>query len=809
MLIRTKERNVVLLGDININILSKEDSADYLNIIYAAGFNAEIKVPTRGPNCIDHIMARKSDFTIVAKKIDDIISDHAIIHSEISPNSYKNETRAANRNSTYEYTDYKMLSKLIRDENWEWTSETTNSNTDCREDFDKLITKLQDCHKKAIKTIQLNSKTRCRQPWATPALLKAIKNKSAAYKLSRLHPDDQNLKLNFKHISSQVKKQIRSAKIKHYSRLLEQNTNKPKKFWNEVNKLRNSKAKDKLEGITIDNECVTAADKANIIAEEFNNYFKSVPYDLLSKHNLSLSNLQNDSSTSLTNQKFNMLTLVTADVEKAINGLQNKKSAAWDKLSAQIFKEIPKTFAKIQTPMFNKSIKQGTFPPRLGQSIVFPRHKKGDKKDVRNYRPIHNLTIISKIFEGCVKEKLSNYLDHINFFPDSQCGFLKNKSTDIALFNHITDICNSIENNRVTIGVYLDLAKAFDTVEHNTLNSKLKQIGIEDTMLEWFCTYLRNREQVVEIRGVKSNRAKLPIGVPQGGVHSATLFLIYINDLHQLPLKAKIMGYADDTALLYSEKTLTDVKEAFKHNMKILIPWFRKNFLHLNLEKCNFVIFAYKMPDWPDEFKLELPDIGPELWIEGTKEVKYLGLWLDEKLTWKTHSLYLQQKLRESTYLAYHLKTHINTNLLLKLYRPLFESNFSYGIIHWGASHHIKPIKIIQNKLCRSLLKLHKRTSETVIYNRMGKFGEKFEALYKYQVALFVFKNKAAFQVQSNEVFFSRRGSIMVAYPNWKKHHARTQLRYKGFEIFNELPLHCKSALRLSIFKKEVALSLH
>jgi len=121
--------------------------------------------------------------------------------------------------------------------------------------------------------------------------------------------------------------------------------------------------------------------------------------------------------------------------------------------------------------------------------------------------------------------------------------------------------------------------------------------------------------------------------------------------------------------------------------------------------------------------------------------------------------------MRKAGYLIYRLRRNMSKKHLLKFYRPLYESNFSYGIIHWGASHHVEPIKILQNKVCRSIPSLNPRTSETEIYHKFGEYGQKFENLYKYRVSLYVFKNETDFQVENNEVYFSRRGGIASAYP--------------------------------------------
>ena len=188
-------------------------------------------------------------------------------------------------------------------------------------------------------------------------------------------------------------------------------------------------------------------------------FFQNIPLKLLEENDLSISNSvrEHPTTTLLTDRTYNSLNLDSMDVEKNIPKLKNKESAVIDKIPSNICKLMAKFFAKILTLIFNESIKNGIYPEILKKSIIFPKFKTGDPKNLTNYRPIHNLSVISKIFEGCIKEKILNYLEHIGFFAPTQLGFLRNKSTDMALFNHITGICNSIESNKISVSVYLDL----------------------------------------------------------------------------------------------------------------------------------------------------------------------------------------------------------------------------------------------------------------------------------------------------------------------------------------------------------------
>ena len=225
--------------------------------------------------------------------------------------------------------------------------------------------------------------------------------------------------------------------------------------------------------------------------------------------------------------------------------------------------------------------------------------------------------------------------------------------------------------------------------------------------------------------------------------------------------------------------------------------------MHLNLGKCNYIIYAYKTPAWAETIEIKLGDTC----INRGEETKYLGIHVDEKLTWKSHSLYVQDKLRKLNYLFFHLKIFFNIYHLRRLYRSLYESTVSYGIIHWGGSAHIQPIKILQNKVCRNILSMHKRSSETEIYSKIQVM--RLENLYKYRLYIYIFKNKELFRLHKNEGKTRTRGSIQAEYINWKKEHSRIQMRYCGQRLFNLLPEECRGEQRISVFKNKIRALLH
>ena len=801
-LLETEKHETLILGDININILNNQEAADYLDVIEASGLKSEMNEPTRETACLDHVMVRGQSFVTCTKILEETITDHAVIH--ISLTSQDNNFQKLDNNRKYYITNNKQFQQNIKKQNWCWTADQTTS---VNRLFERLTETVQRCQQKATRVITFRSdkKGKSRQPWITPALMKLTSDKAAAYKLLMQNRDSSEFKENFKHISKLVKYEARKEKVKYYSNLLNKNVDNPKRYWQIVNNFREVKKENDIDDIILDDIVYKVDTSPDKIADGFNLHYKQLPEKYNNSQNYSQDYLLQDFRTRCTiDTKLDGFILSASDVERAIHQLKNKNSSALDGISASTIKKIPIQMAKILTPLFNTALKRGEFPKNLKTAIVIPIFKNGDKKLFQNYRPISLISVFSKIYEKCVKEKILNYLDHINFFAPQQFGFLKEKSTDSALFNHITQITESIEANKATMAVYLDLAKAFDTVSTKILLRKLNKIGIEGPLLTWFKTYLDNRKQVVRIGEHISSAVQIKWGFPQGSVLGPLLFLIYINYLYLQPLRAKITGYADDTSLLYSSNSKQGLESDFRYDTTILLKWFKQNLLHLNLEKCKMMVFGYKTPEWAEEIKISLSETEPLNYLERVYEIKVLGIYIDQKLTWKSHSVYLQTKLRKLNYLFFHLRRNFNQHHMLKLYQPLYESVMSYGIIHWGASAHIKPIKVLQNKVCRSILNLDRMTSEADIYSKMGNYGVSLVSLYKRRVGMFIFKHKGDFQIHDTVSYTRTGGGVVAAYPGYTKHHSRIQLCYKGYEIFNKLPSHCRNENRIATYKKQL-----
>ena len=241
--------------------------------------------------------------------------------------------------------------------------------------------------------------------------------------------------------------------------------------------------------------------------------------------------------------------------------------------------------------IINNSFSSGIFPDFFKLAKVIPIYKKGLKLDCSNYRPISLLSNIGKIFEKVMNVKLTTFLNRFNCFYKYQFGFRNKHSTTHTLIEITENIREALDNGNYACGVFIDLQKAFDTVNHDILFRKLNYYGVRGIALEWFKSYLSNRMQMVYINNTFSNINNIDIGVPQGSILGPLLFLIYVNDLNTCIKYSNTYHFADDTNLQLITKSLNKLNRYMNHDLANLVQWLRANKISLNTKKTVLVLF--------------------------------------------------------------------------------------------------------------------------------------------------------------------------------------------------------------------------
>ena len=292
------------------------------------------------------------------------------------------------------------------------------------------------------------------------------------------------------------------------------------------------------------------------------------------------------------------------------------------------------------------------------------------------------LSNIDKIFEKLIKSRLVNFLDENKIIFKNQFGFRSKHSTTHALINLTEKIRANIDKGLFSCGVFIDLQKAFDTVDHNILLSKLHHYGVRGLPHKWFRSYLSNRQQYVSISGYSSGKLYVEYGVPQGSVLGPLLFLIYINDLPNTIKNSETNLFADDTCLLSSDSNLEYLETKVNTDLVKLSSWLQANKISLNATKTEVVLFHSRNKCITHDLKLKIDDHNLKL----STHVKYLGILLDEFLLWNYQFDLLASKLSKANGILAKLRHFIPLSLLKTVYYAIFHSHLSYASIVWGQS---------------------------------------------------------------------------------------------------------------------------
>ena len=400
------------------------------------------------------------------------------------------------------------------------------------------------------------------------------------------------------------------------------------------------------------------------------------------------------------NHRFLIRPVDDEEVESMISQLNISKSCGPNSIPTKLLKDNLALFLSPLKYIINLSFHEGCFPDMLKVADVCPIFKKKCKKKCENYRPISLLPNLSKLLERAMHTRLYEYLENSKILYDLQFGFRKKNSTTHALIDIVEKIRDNLDNKTFSCGVFIDLEKAFDTVNHKILLKKLHFYGIEGISNNWFTSYLSNRKQRVKLNSKVSTYQSITCGVPQGSILGPLLFLIYINDMKNSVKFSVVHHFADDTNLLCSDKCEKSLKKKLNEDLKLIYKWLCANRLSLNVDKTEFILFRPPRRKIEERFTLTLN--GKTL-FESIK-IKYLGMILDHSLSWKHHIFELRKKLGRAIGVLYKMKkSNCPQNILVSLYYSMFHSHMGYGICLYGQAieQYTSKIFLMQKRAVR------------------------------------------------------------------------------------------------------------
>lgn len=440
----------------------------------------------------------------------------------------------------------------------------------------------------------------------------------------------------------------------------------------------------------------------------------------------------------------------------------------WGKKGRKVGKVIAETILDPIHYLINESLLSGVFPDVMKKAIVCPIYKKkGSKEEPKNYRPISILPYISKILEKVMKQQIVYYFETNKLFHKSQYGYREKLSTAKAVQDLSTLILQNFENRLYTECTFYDLSKAFDCVPHDLLIGKLKKYNFDPSALEMMKSYLTNRQQAVRNKKELSSFLSVTVGVPQGSVLGAILFIIYTNDFTQVDDEADFFVFADDTNSALKGSNLEELKRKNQILIAKIKNWMACNKLTLNTDKTTQVTFSTRPISMPNE------EFAP-----------FLGIVLNPTMTWQYQAEKLEKTLCKNMYLLRSLSNSLSKKALLACYHACINSHVNYAILSWGHSQCMKEAFRLQRRAVRIVTDLKYRDD----------CSQKFEELkiltapcaYILQCLLFVHDNAENFNVVSQVHRYETRNRENLYEPFARLDRVR-DFNYWGIKLYNYL----------------------
>lgn len=801
-------RKIIVVGDFNIDLSKTTHTAlQFRTIMESYGLHNTVKSYTReckeSKSLLDPVFTNINNDMFNCYVVISALSDHhaQIAYVNTSLNKVADNVKTKTRFSR-QFTDEskEQFSKLINIETWRDMYDSIDVN-DKYEAFHNQLQYIFNLAfpKKIIKVNKLVDNAKVILDDET------LRVRDLMYQLY-VKTKDLDSRHYMRHYYKRIKykyrhliRQIKSAKIHD---TINKANNKTKAIWGTIQDNKNNRTKKKRVLCLVNDKGELIKDP-NLIANEFNSFFIDV--GKISERQRQPMNLTNKI---LANSMFLYPTTV-AEVEGTIQSLKSKKSVGSDGISSMLIKEFYNIFSIPLTHIINASFENGTFPERLKISVVKPIHKKGSERCCENYRPITLVSSISKIFEKIFFNRLTEFLCKNNIIYENQYGFMKGKNTTDAIYALTSKIIEDLDKKNHCLGLFFDLSKAFDTVNHDLLLERLYSIGIRGLALEWITSYITGRRQYVEVlaaddsghmRPYSSAVSTVVAGVPQGSVLGPVLFVIFINNIHKCIQRGNICLFADDTSLSVSGASKGDLELNAFLDANSLLQWFDSNKLSLNFQKTQLLPFNIRNKFSNDS--IEPAILLGDQFLETTSHVKFLGLLLDRNLNFHKHIDSVCKKMSGGIFLLRRMSPIVDRSVLLTAYYGVIYPFMAYAVPIWGGdSSKTLFLFKMQKRAIRVIFGLYKQQScrETFINSHILTFP----SIYILETLSFI-KRNPQLTSSNNTQHYKLRNNLNINIPHHYTSFFKKHLLYNGIQLFNALPNKLKLESDLLKFKRQL-----
>lgn len=793
------DRFNLIMGDINIDIKKNDKKSRQIKeLAVKHGLKIINKFNTRenkkDGSIIDIILTNKEGKVQCNTIEEDIISDHATIQIDLQLEK-KEVDKSRSRVLSWKNYSKENLMEGIRNCEWTWFNKfNLDEKVDCMyNNVVKAVTPL-------VKWVKIKNNFKPNE-WFDKEV-KEIRGEKAGlyYKWKKEGKQEKDWK-NYIVIRNQYNSLIKEKKAYSMKIKFIEVKNDQIKMWKMLKKLMENKKMKTNGEIEFDKVKYNNDDE---ISEKFNAYFVN---SVIKINELIPRKESNESFLKYRTEEFkfkmtnlNEIMMMAKELMRKVNKTELCNAKVWyDSLDYTGF------FIK---EVINESLKSGYFPERWKTAVVVPIPKIKNTKDSTQFRPINMMRNDEKIMEKIVKNQLMEYVESNCIISTKQSAYRRNHSCETVINYVMFKFTEALDRDEIVIAVFLDLKRAFETIDRDKLLEKLYFYGIRNIELEWFRSYLNGRKQKTKFNSKYSSEIEVPIGIPQGTQLSVILFILYINDIVNVPMFSEIVLLADDALVIVTEKCLNMAIEKMNYDLERIFKWLCANKLFLNCSKTQYMILGVKKSNETNKTEIKIDNHV----IQKVEKIKYLGITIDDQMTMNEQIEEVVKKTAHKVNFLKRIAKKLPEEHKKIVCNAIIDPNFNYCAsiyIHCNKQQ-IERMQIIQNRAMKIILNCDFYTSRDVLLERMNWLSINQKIKYNIILLIYKMKNGLAPKYLNDKIEFVKNTHIRntrnrekLNIKRTKKEKYKKSLLVEGFQIFNELPEGLTNEINFQIFKKK------